>query len=172
MKKCYYTAGEWKDSQQYATIFSPHTNEAIAEIPQLTVEEVNRVIDTANETKEEMALLTALERAQILEHIAQLFEERKEEAAKIISLESAKPLKFALIEVDRTIETYKFAAEEAKRVTGEIIPMDAAKNGVNRFAYTVREPLGVIGAITPFNFPQNLVAHKEVLLLHLEMQSF
>lgn len=81
-------------------------------------------------------------------------------AAEIISLESAKPYKYALAEIERTIETYKFAAEEAKRLTGEMIPMDAAKGGANTLAYTVREPIGVVAAITPFNFPQNLVAHK------------
>src|SRR5690606_14847505 len=84
----------------------------------------------------------------------------REQAAEIISLESAKPLKFALAEIDRTIETYQFAGEEAKRLVGEIIPMDAAKTGKNRFGYTIEQPLGTIAAITPFNFPQNLVAHK------------
>lgn len=107
-----------------------------------------------------MARLTAYERAEILEELVLLFKENRQKAAEIISLESAKPLKFSLGEIDRTIETYKFAAEEAKRLTGEMIPMDAAKNGANRFGYTIEEPIGVIGAITPFNFPQNLVAHK------------
>ena len=67
---------------------------------------------------------------------------------------------FAKSEVARTIETYKFAAEEAKRIHGEMIPFDAAVGGVGRIGYTLREPIGVIGAITPFNFPLNLVAHK------------
>ncbi|WP_249664363.1 aldehyde dehydrogenase family protein, partial [Lysinibacillus sp. D4B1_S16] len=67
---------------------------------------------------------------------------------------------YAYAEHCNTIETYKFAAEEAKRLSGEMIPMDASKNGEGRFANTIREPIGVIAAITPFNFPQNLVAHK------------
>lgn len=62
--------------------------------------------------------------------------------------------------MSRTVATYKFSAEEAKRIHGETIPLDAAVGGENRIAYTVREPIGVIGAITPFNFPMNLVAHK------------
>ena len=89
-----------------------------------------------------------------------MFIDNRKKAAEIISFEAAKPMKYALAEIDRTIETYKFAAEEAKRLTGELIPMDAAKNGANRFGYTIEQPIGVIGAITPFNFPQNLVAHK------------
>ncbi|MFC7685677.1 aldehyde dehydrogenase family protein [Ureibacillus sp. GCM10028918] len=160
LEKKYYVNGEWKTAEKAAELYSPYTKEIIAYIPQATRSEVEEVIDIANDTREEMEKLTAYERASILEHIAQLFQENRMKAAEIISIEAAKPMKFALGEIDRTIETYKFAAEEAKRLTGEMIPMDAAKNGANRFGYTIEEPLGVIGAITPFNFPQNLVAHK------------
>ncbi|SDN58316.1 Acyl-CoA reductase [Psychrobacillus sp. OK028] len=160
MKKQYYVNGEWKSTTEYADLLSPHTKEVIAQIPQATHEEVEAAIDIAHETRKQMAALTAYERANILEHITQLFIENRKKAAEIISLEAAKPIKYALAEIDRTIETYKFAAEEAKRITGEMIPMDAAKNGANRFGYTIEQPIGVIGAITPFNFPQNLVAHK------------
>lgn len=143
-----------------AELNSPHTKEVIAYIPQATREEVEQVIKVADAAKKQMAELTAYERAAILEHIAQLLADNRQKAAELISLEAAKPIKYALGEIDRTIETYKFAAEEAKRLTGEMIPMDAAKNGANRFGYTIEQPIGVIGAITPFNFPQNLVAHK------------
>ncbi|MDQ0269200.1 aldehyde dehydrogenase family protein [Cytobacillus purgationiresistens] len=160
MKKQIYMNGEWKDSANYADLLSPYTKEVIAYIPQATEEEVNEAISVAHSKKEEMAKLTAYERAAILEQLTQLFIENRQKAAEIISMESAKPIKFALGEIDRTIETYKFAAEEAKRHTGEMIPMDAAKNGANRFGYTIEQPIGVIAAITPFNFPQNLVAHK------------
>jgi acyl-CoA reductase-like NAD-dependent aldehyde dehydrogenase len=78
----------------------------------------------------------------------------------IIALEAAKPITTAQGEVARTIQTYKFAAEEAKRIYGETLPLDAAPGGEGRVGYTMREPLGVIDAITPFNFPMNLVAHK------------
>ncbi|MBN6885155.1 acyl-CoA reductase-like NAD-dependent aldehyde dehydrogenase [Cytobacillus horneckiae] len=160
MKKQLYVNGEWKDTANFADLLSPYTKEVIAQIPQATEEEVNQAISVAYRTKEAMAQLTAYERAAILEQLTQLFIENRQKAAEIISLESAKPLKYALGEIDRTIETYKFAAEEAKRHTGEMIPMDAAKNGTNRFGYTIEQPVGMIGAITPFNFPQNLVAHK------------
>lgn len=72
---------------------------------------------------------------------------------QLIALEAAKPIRTAKAEVARTIATYKFAAEEAKRIHGETIPLDAASGGEGRVAYTTREPIGVIGAITPFNFP-------------------
>ncbi|MET3655805.1 aldehyde dehydrogenase family protein [Sporosarcina psychrophila] len=160
MNKQYYVNGEWKSSEKIAELNSPHTKEVIAYIPQATREEVEQVIKVADAAKKQMAELTAYERAAILEHIAQLLADNRQKAAELISLEAAKPIKYALGEIDRTIETYKFAAEEAKRLTGEMIPMDAAKNGANRFGYTIEQPIGVIGAITPFNFPQNLVAHK------------
>lgn len=160
MKKQLYINGEWRDSANYAELLSPYTNKVIAQIPQASKEEVEETIEIAHQKRTEMARLTAYDRAEILEELVQLFKENRQKAAEIISLESAKPLKFSLGEIDRTIETYKFAAEEAKRLTGEMIPMDAAKNGANRFGYTIEEPIGVIGAITPFNFPQNLVAHK------------
>lgn len=160
MKKKLYIGGEWKETEEYSELFSPYSNDKIGEVPKAGEKDVESAIESAAHAAEEMEGLTAYERAAILEQLALLFTERKEEAARIIALESAKPLKYALAEIDRTIETYKFAAEEAKRLSGEMIPMDAAKGGSNRLAYTLREPIGVVAAITPFNFPQNLVAHK------------
>lgn len=160
MKKKLYVNGQWQETKDYAELFSPYSNEKIGEIPKASVSDVEAAIEAAADAQGDMEALTAYERAAILEQLVSLFIEHKEQAAKIIAQESAKPLKFALGEIDRTIETYKFAAEEAKRLSGEMIPMDAAKGGSNRLAYTMREPLGVVAAITPFNFPQNLVAHK------------
>lgn len=160
MNKEFYVNGEWKTSEMLTPLYSPYSKEEIAKIPQATSEEVEQAISFAYEASIEMVKLSSYERATILEQIAELFTTNRQKAAEIISLEAAKPLKYALGEIDRTIETYKFAAEEAKRLTGEMIPMDAAKTGANRFGYTIQEPIGVVGAITPFNFPQNLVAHK------------
>ncbi len=160
MKKAMYINGQWKKAETYVDLYAPYSMEKIAEIPSASVREVEEAIGYAVEAAQDIAQLTVLERANILYQISGLFQQRREEAARIISLESAKPLKFALAEIDRTIETYRFAGEEAKRLVGEIVPMEAAKTGKNRFGYTIKQPLGVIGAITPFNFPQNLVAHK------------
>lgn len=160
MRKKLLIDGSWKETEVYTDLFSPYSNEKIGEIPKATIEDVKSAIDAAENARAEMESLTAYERAHILEQLVVLFTQNKEKAAEIIALESAKPLKYALGEIERTIETYKFAAEEAKRLTGEMIPMDAAKGGANRLAYTIRQPLGVVAAITPFNFPQNLVAHK------------
>lgn len=160
MKKQLFINGEWVETESYKDLLSPYSNEKIAEIASATEEDVDKAIAAAYQTNETMAEMPAHQRASILERVANLIEGRAEEAAKIISAEAAKPYKTALGEVNRTVATYKFSAEEAKRIHGETIPLDAAVGGENRIAYTVREPIGVIGAITPFNFPMNLVAHK------------
>lgn len=160
MKKNLFINNEWVEAKEYKQLKSPYSQEVISEIAQASPEQVDYAIDVAYNTRSQMAELTAYEKASILEQLVELLTSRRDEAAKIIVLESSKPLKYAMAEVDRTIETYKFAAEEAKRIHGEMIPLDAAKNGANRLGYTLREPIGVVGAITPFNFPMNLVAHK------------
>ncbi|MFC4777342.1 aldehyde dehydrogenase family protein [Paenibacillus sp. GCM10023252] len=152
--------GEWMEAESYVTLYAPYSGEAIAEVPAASEREVGLAIAAAEQARETMRRMPAHQRAVILEKLALLLGERREEGARLIALEAAKPFKTALAEVDRTIQTYKFAAEEAKRIHGETIPMDAAPGGDHRTAYTVREPMGVVAAITPFNFPMNLVAHK------------
>jgi acyl-CoA reductase-like NAD-dependent aldehyde dehydrogenase len=160
MKQHLFINGEWMEGSTYNDLFSPYSNEKIAEVPMATYDEVDQAIAAAHKASAPMAALPLHKRADILERVCQLLEEREEEAAMIIAKEAAKPIVTAKEEVIRTRQTYKFAAEEAKRICGEMIPMSAVPNGDGRIAYTMREPIGVIGAITPFNFPMNLVAHK------------
>jgi acyl-CoA reductase-like NAD-dependent aldehyde dehydrogenase len=107
-----------------------------------------------------MADLPPHRRYEILFRAAGLIRERSEEFARTIATEAGKALKFARIEVDRAIGTFTFAAEEAKRMHGETVPLDAIPSGEGYFGYYVRRPVGVIVGISPFNFPLNLVAHK------------
>lgn len=160
MKKQLYIGGEWVEPKEYTPLYSPYSEACIAEIPKATSEEVAKAIKAASDATKVMAEMPAYQRADILYQLAEKLEERSEEAARIIATEAAKPIQTARGEVARTVETYQFAAEEAKRIHGETIPLDASKSGIGRVAYTMRKPLGVIGAITPFNFPMNLVAHK------------
>ncbi|MBB3108642.1 acyl-CoA reductase-like NAD-dependent aldehyde dehydrogenase [Paenibacillus phyllosphaerae] len=152
--------GREVETTRYTPLIAPYSKETIAEIADGGLEEANLAIEAAAAAKPLMRKMPAHKRAAILEKLARLLTERREEAARLIAREAAKPLKAAYGEVDRTIQTYQFAAEEAKRIHGETIPLDAAPGGEGRFGYTVREPIGVVGAITPFNFPMNLVAHK------------
>ncbi|MDT2046797.1 aldehyde dehydrogenase [Priestia aryabhattai] len=152
--------GKWKAGSDFYDLTSPYSKKMIASVPLANETDVEAAIKSAHKGAEQMRQLTSLERSEILEKVSTIFKEKAEQAAEILALECAKPIKDARAEISRTIETYKFASEEAKRIHGEIIPMDAAKNGKGRLAFTVREPLGTIAAITPFNFPFNLVAHK------------
>ena len=107
-----------------------------------------------------MNTLSAYDRATILEKVAQKWMKEEKNLQRLLQKKLQNQYVFARGEVDRTVQTYKFAAEEAKRIYGETLPLDAAPGADGRIAYTIRKPIGVIGAITPFNFPLNLVAHK------------
>ncbi|MFB5688626.1 aldehyde dehydrogenase family protein [Bacillus cereus] len=160
MKKHLYINGNWKSVNTYKPLYAPYSEETLAEIAQGTEEDVKEAVTAAKNAMIKMNTLSAYDRATILEKVAQKMDERREEFAEIIAKEAAKPIRAARGEVDRTVQTYKFAAEEAKRIYGETLPLDAAPGADGRIAYTIRKPIGVIGAITPFNFPLNLVAHK------------
>ncbi|TDL60165.1 aldehyde dehydrogenase family protein [Paenibacillus amylolyticus] len=161
MKKQHlFIGGKLTESVDYKELQAPYSGETLAEVSSASAEEAEAAVVAAVQAGKAMRQMPAHQRADILYKLSSMLEERKEEAARIIALEAAKPITAALAEVDRTVETYRFAAEEAKRLTGETVPMDAAKGGEGRIGYTMRQPLGVIGAITPFNFPMNLVAHK------------
>ncbi len=159
-RKHLFINGQWREAGEYAPLYSPYSGECIAEIAQATEADVDAAIQAAKEAGKIMAKMPASQRALILEKAAKIIEERTEELARILALEAAKPVRTGRTEIARTVQTYKFAAEEAKRIHGETVPLDAAPGGENRIAYTTRKPIGVVGAITPFNFPLNLVAHK------------
>jgi len=160
IRKKLFIDGKWLEAHNYEKLNSPYSEETIAEIPQATIEETETAIAAADRAAQVMAAMPSHQRAEILNKVTLLLTERAEEAALLIAAEAAKPLAIARAEVQRTIMTYKLSSEEARRIHGEHIVIDAAPGGENRTAYTVREPLGAIGAITPFNFPMNLVAHK------------
>ncbi|MGG3469491.1 aldehyde dehydrogenase family protein [Neobacillus pocheonensis] len=160
MKKDLFINGKWQEAKRYTTLVSPYSGEEIARVAAADEDETDLAIAAAFAAKRTMAKMPSHQRALILEKVARLLEERSDVAAELIAMEAAKPVTIAMGEVQRTIQTYKFAAEEAKRIHGETLPLDAAPGGEGRVAYTVQEPIGVIGAITPFNFPMNLVAHK------------
>jgi acyl-CoA reductase-like NAD-dependent aldehyde dehydrogenase len=120
--------------------------------------DTRRAIDAAEGAMREP--LPAHKRAEILVRVAGALGRRHEEAARLISDEAGKPLKAARVEAARAMSTYTFAAVEARKLAGEMVPMDAAQAGEGKLAFTLRRPIGVVGAISPFNFPLNLVAHK------------
>jgi acyl-CoA reductase-like NAD-dependent aldehyde dehydrogenase len=155
-----YLSGEYVKSQTTYELFNPHTGEKITDVALATTEEMEKAISHAQKGFEKMRELPAHRRAEILYKVAELLKEKQEEFAQIICLEAAKPISAARGEVGRGIQALTFAAEEAKRLTGEYISLEAAPGGEGRYAFTTYEPIGIVGAITPFNFPLNLVIHK------------
>jgi acyl-CoA reductase-like NAD-dependent aldehyde dehydrogenase len=120
--------------------------------------ETQRAIDAAEEAMREP--LPAHKRAEILVRVVSGLARRHDEVARTISDEAGKPMKAARVEAKRAMSTYTFAAVEARKLAGEMVPMDAAQAGEGKLAFTLRKPIGIVGAISPFNFPLNLVAHK------------
>jgi len=159
MKKLFID-GEWVDTGSTIDVLRPYDGSLVDTICQASVEQTEKAIDAAFRAKEVMRKLTAAERGKILDNVSALIERDKEEIAQIITAEAGKGLTFSRGEAGRTAENFKFAADEARRLGGELVPYDASASGANRFGYYKRYPIGVVGAITPFNFPLNLVAHK------------
>lgn len=141
-------------------IINPFDDTVIAHVPEMSEAEVQAAIGRAVIAAPKMAEMPAHERGSILNRAARLIEDNLDGLAQLMAQESGKPMKYARGEAARAVETFIFAADEARRLHGETIPLDASRTGVGRFGYYVRVPVGVIAAITPFNFPLNLVAHK------------
>lgn len=155
-----WIGGKWVSAHQYVTLHSPYSGEKIAEIGYASPSQVQEAIENSHQAFQTFRHMPIYRRAEILGKFAQLLLARQEEAARLIALEAGKPIKVARGEIARTVQTYQFAAEAAKQLSGETIPMDAAPRGEHHTAFTQRRPLGVVTAITPFNFPFNLVGHK------------
>ncbi|MGI8984976.1 MAG: aldehyde dehydrogenase family protein [Acidimicrobiales bacterium] len=137
----------------------PYESTEVGRVPRHAAGDVDRAVAGAGRALRDEPL-PAWRRAEILDAAARLLGERAESFARTIALESAKPIKTARIEASRAVSTFTFAAAEARRLTGEMVPIDAARVGEGRLAFTLRVPIGVVAAISPFNFPLNLVAHK------------
>jgi acyl-CoA reductase-like NAD-dependent aldehyde dehydrogenase len=155
-----YIGGQWVDGGAAIEVRNKYTGDVIGSVPEARPEDVDAAIAAAQQAAPIMAAMPAYKRSQILVRTAQLLQERYDEIARTIAAEAGKALKFARAEVDRAISTFTIAAEEAKRIHGETIPLDAVPAGEGYFGFYVRRPVGVVAAIAPFNFPLNLVAHK------------
>ena len=160
MKRKILIGGKWRDASETIEVRSPYTNEVLAEVASVNESELEEVISIAEKAAKEMRKLPRFEIAKGLRKIAGGIENRKKEFAETIANEAAKPIKTALGEVERGIATFNWAAGEAERFAGEVVPIDTIQTGKGKTGYTKRIPRGVIYGITPFNFPLNLVGHK------------
>ncbi|HZT15473.1 MAG TPA: aldehyde dehydrogenase family protein [Gaiellaceae bacterium] len=150
--------GEWVETGEWDEVRSPYSGDVVGRVARATAEHARAAVDAAEAAMR--SPLPAHERAAILQRVAASIGERHEELARSICAEAGKPIKAARVEAARAVETYTAAADAARTLTGETVPMDASPAGEGKLAFTLRVPIGVVGAITPFNFPLNLVAHK------------
>ena len=155
-----YMGGEWVDRDDKIPVVNPYNNEIVDTVPRAGIEDVDAAVATATRGAEVMAKLSGYQRFEMLRKAADLLEERTEEFARILTMEEGKIIGEARAEVSRAVQTITLSGEEAKRLYGETIPLDGAPTWTGQFGFTIRVPCGVVVAISPFNFPLNLVAHK------------
>jgi acyl-CoA reductase-like NAD-dependent aldehyde dehydrogenase len=152
--------GEWKESNHVRDIRSPFDQSSAGKVHWAERRQVEEALAAAEKAFAETRKLSGYERSQVLAKISQGIKNRREELARSIALQAGKPIKDARAEVDRGSSTFEIAGEEAKRIGGELLPLDLSARAKQRWGLVRRFPIGTISAITPFNFPLNLVAHK------------
>lgn len=152
-------AGEWRKTGDWDQVKSPYDDSLVARVAQGDAALVDRAVRTAYAAFER-GDFPLHERAAMLDRAAGLLAERSEELAVVIAEEAGKPLKTARVEAARAADTLAFSAVEARKLGGEVVPMEASSAGMGKLGIAIRVPYGVVGAISPFNFPLNLVAHK------------
>ena len=149
---------EWVETGQWLEVRSPFDGALVGRVPSAGADDTRRALDAAETAMRKP--LPAHERAAILDRVAALLAERQDEVARTICAEAGKPLKAARVEASRAVSTYTMAAVEARKLAGDPLPMDASPAGEGKLGLSLRVPIGIVGAISPFNFPLNLVAHK------------
>ena len=152
-------AGEWIETGEWGEVKSPYDGTVVGRVAKGDAALVDRAAKAAQEAFES-ADFPQHERAAMLDRAAHLVGERTEDLALTIAAEAGKPIKTATVEAQRCADTLTFSATEARKLTGGTVPMEASPAGIGKLGVMLRVPYGVVGAISPFNFPLNLVAHK------------
>jgi len=155
-----FIGGEWVDTPDHEMVRLPYDGTPVGQVPRAGLDVLERAIAAARQGFAAMRELSNYERADLLLRVGDLIRRDLAEFTQLVCAETGKPIKEAKVEVGRGLETLIAAAHEARQLHGEVIPMEFSATGKGRMAITVREPLGVIGCITPFNVPLNLALHK------------
>src|SRR5438093_13445268 len=158
--KPFYAAGRWRTGRGTLAVKSPYDGSVVAEIGVPTDQDVEEAVVAAVDVFKESRHLPTYVRAEALAHISRRIAERVDELSESVAREGGKPLKWSKIEVTRAVSTFRWASEEARRFGGEFLPLDTEQSLGSRAGIVRRVPSGPVLAISPFNFPVNLVAHK------------
>jgi glyceraldehyde-3-phosphate dehydrogenase (NADP+) len=153
-------AGREAGSGREVEVWNPYDGSLVDTVPEATPSEIAGALDAAVRGARAMAAMTRFERAKVLERASALIAERSEDLARLLAAEVGKTIREARAEVSRAAQTFACSADEARRLSGEVVPFDAAPGGRDHLGFWMRVPVGVVAAITPFNFPLNLAAHK------------
>jgi acyl-CoA reductase-like NAD-dependent aldehyde dehydrogenase len=156
----FYIGGEWRESNRVCSIRNPFDGRPAGDVCQASAKDIDDAIGAATAAFATTRRSSAVERHGILGEIVRGIESRREDFAQMITLETGKPISLSRSEVERSIFTFSIAADESRRIGGDVLPLDLNSQSLGRFGLVRHFPLGPIGAITPFNFPLNLVAHK------------
>jgi acyl-CoA reductase-like NAD-dependent aldehyde dehydrogenase len=156
----FYVDGIWRMSASVRQVRNPYDGHVAGEVCQAGAKDVEDAIASATRVFAETRKLPSFQRSEILSTISRILSERREDFTRLITEETGKPISLSRSEVDRSVFTFSIAAEEARRNEGTVLPLDLNAHSLSRFGLVRRFPLGPVGAITPFNFPLNLVAHK------------
>ena len=156
----FFLAGNWASSDSLLEVRNPFNDEIVGITSFASADQLEEAINAATTVMPALRELATFERAGILANLASRMRGERDEIARLISLEAAKPIRDAEVEADRGIFTVETAAEEAKRIDGEVLPLDLLPSSKGRFGIVRRFPIGPIAAISPFNFPLNLALHK------------
>lgn len=160
MEVCTLINGEWRTEEKTASILYPYDGRVVGTLHLTSTQSVGEAIESAHAAFLKWRTVPAFERAALLAKLANLMSERADEFATVMTLQSGKTLKESKTEVARSISTIAISAEEAKRIGGEVLPMDAVAPGVGKLGFTIRVPMGVVAGISPFNAPLNTICHK------------
>ncbi len=152
--------GRWEKTAELLEVTNKYSGEVIGSVPLADKKTFEEAIKSAQDGFSLISGMPAHQRSKILQKTSEGIEAHKDELTRTIAIEAGKAWKHAKAEVERAVQTFKFASEEAKSIHGETVPLDAAVGGEKRMGFYLRFPVGLVGAITPFNFPLNLVAHK------------
>ena len=156
----FYFNGKWSDGTETIPVLNPFDQSVVDTVPAATPDEVDQAISGAVVGKQAIAKMSGYDRSKFLRKASELIAERQADLSRTISLEEGKTLRESRSEVNRAIQTMELSADEAKRLGGEVLPLDGTTGCHGKFGYMVRIPCGVVAAITPFNYPLNLVCHK------------
>ena len=155
-----HIGGQWVDRSEKIEVLNPFSGSVIDTIPRASQQDVEIALKTAERGAEIMAKMTGYERYEIIHKVSEIMTERVEELAQTITLEEGKILAEATMEASRATEIIALSAEEAKRLSGEVVPLEGGPGVKGKFGFTIRIPCGIVVGISPFNFPLHLVCHK------------